>query len=83
MQITYITKKAPIKLVLFHGFLDLLIYAGFSTLSALSAVYAGQVVRWQEETTAAVMINAIAKMICRVFIVSMFSIKLTFKIFLC
>ena len=52
-------------------------------LSALSAVYAGQVVRWQEETTAAVMINAIAKMICRVFIVSMFSIKLTFKIFLC
>lgn len=38
---------------------------------------------WQEDTTAAVMINARAKMICRVFIASMFSVKLIFIIFLC
>ena len=58
-------------------------YAGFSVVSERSALYAGHVVCWQEDTTAAVMINAKAKMICRVFIASLFSVKLIFKFFLC
>ena len=62
---------------------DYINQAGFSILSVRSALYAGHVVCWQEDTTAAVTISAKAKMICRVFIASMFNVKLIFIFFLC